>query len=288
MITIDVDSPASPELWTIAQPKQEKETRPTKSVRFQNTVSVRFTQTRLDRKDILPFVHYTRDEYKWMKRQSTVLALHIQRGRFSNDTDIESKRGLENLTRAGAMKYEERRKFGLDAVLREQTKQRRRCDIMPNPERIAEAYGEIGRICAADAAKRGYSDAVAMQRIIMEENGDTLDSHSCHATSSGHEQSNPSTLVLSGSERGTRQGRSRTSRTVQRNGLKEILRWTSRSPLRRRSRRTATPSTSTSLTTSTSTTTTTMTMTPKSPAVETKAKIGQNANTEKSPMRGEC
>ena len=102
---------------------------------------------------------YSKLETDQFKKENSRSAQAIVLGKHRHIADL-CERGLENVTKAGALQSKNRRKVALKAVMDEQRRQRE--ISIYDPEAIAQAYGRLtSRSCLA-AAAQGHSDSLAV------------------------------------------------------------------------------------------------------------------------------
>ena len=139
-----------------------------------------------------------------MKSTTTQLAKKVDSGKMWSDSETESIRGLESFTKATAKRRQDMKMDGWNAVLVEQERH-----ITPDSQQIAQEYFEWTTKSREDAVGRGQKDAMAVKRIIQQDN--------CYKEWIGMYGKTLDDSLNSNSSERTR-GR--------RQGLKKILRWT--------------------------------------------------------------
>ena len=191
-------------------------------VHFQGIVALRYTQSREDRAEERNLMHFTNTEYTAMKRRAFFLADMIERGRLVRDTEVECMRGLEALTPSGSRHREARKAAGRTAVLFRQG------DTWINYDDMAQAYQTEAALSRSEALERGLKDAMAVQRILIEDTGGIWGNDS---SGTGNEETQPrSESLMVQSEGGNRTSRRRGVQQ-KRQGLQKLFPWRRRKSL---------------------------------------------------------
>ena len=146
-----------------------------RQVRFQNETDICYIPSRTDLyHDTFLQVFYSRQDYRYMRTYSLLLAERLEElGRLC-DTRQDAFRGLEGLTRAGAQAREDRKQRSRTTVLCEQERQRLLCCTTQRPEMVAALYADTTIVARDLAVARGIRDAMAVREMV-EESGEWLD-----------------------------------------------------------------------------------------------------------------
>ena len=136
-------------------------------VSFSAEVQVRFTHNNDDISMEKPYMFYSKPEYRYMKAYSVALANENRWGRMPTDTESDSVRGLEYLSKPGARCRHEKKTTGWNAVLCEQEFQ---LDAgCYDPQAIADQYARLTVKASREAAERANKDAFAAKQIMIED-----------------------------------------------------------------------------------------------------------------------
>lgn len=149
-------------------PSPPASTKPVHKVSFGEKVETREIQNLVDMEESneIAKAWYSKRECQCMQAYSDLLAQYLSDGNFPEEIeDLESVRGLENITRYGKKQYRTITRESWSAVQREQIRQRQDGKTALDADQMAKVYVEYTRRASEEATERAWFDELEVMEM---------------------------------------------------------------------------------------------------------------------------